>query len=107
MPYLIVTASYPSHKADVVAKKYLEVLKKYPPDNKLGSLVVPVAVTRNLQGIKAMVITEVKKGKLEDAMTRVGNELAMYRSIEGYEAQVETYFTLAEALESIGMNPPK
>jgi hypothetical protein len=32
--------------------------------------------------------------------------LAMYRSIPGYEAQVDTYLTLEEALGTIGMSPP-
>ncbi|MBI4764282.1 MAG: hypothetical protein HY787_06735 [Deltaproteobacteria bacterium] len=106
MPYLIVTTSWPSDKTDAAAKKFFEVMKKYPPDNKLGTQVVPAAFSRTLQGIKAMVITEVKKGKLEDALTRVGKMLAMYRTIPGYEAQVETYMTLEEALGTIGMSLP-
>ena len=106
MPYLIITTSWPSDKSDEAAKKFFEVMKKYPPDSKLGTQVVPAAFTRTLQGIKAIVITEVKKGKLEDLLTRVGKMLAMYRTIPGYEAQVDTYLTLEEALGTIGMSPP-
>jgi hypothetical protein len=107
MPYVIETVTYPSCKADEVAKKYFEVMQQFPPDDSLGTQVVPVAVTRNLQGIKVIAITEVKKGRLEDLLIRLGNALAMFRTIPGYEAQVETYFTLEEALGTIGMSLPK
>jgi hypothetical protein len=106
MPYLIVTASWPSDKSDEVAKMYFEEIKKYPPDDSLGTQVVPAAFSRTLQGIKAIVITEVKKGKLEDLLIREVNALAMFRTIPGYEAQVDTYLTLEEALGTIGMSPP-
>jgi hypothetical protein len=106
MPYLIVTASWPSDKSDEVAKMFFEEMKKYPPDDSLGTPVVPAAFISTLQGIKAMVVIEVKKGKLEDLLTREGNALAMFRNIPGYEAQVETYSTLEEALGTIGLNLP-
>jgi hypothetical protein len=106
MPYLIVTASWPSDKSDEVAKMFFEEMKKYPPDDSLGIPVVPAAFTRTLQGIEAMVVIEVKKGKLEDLLTREMNALAMFRNIQGYEAQVEIYMTLEEALGTIGMSPP-
>jgi hypothetical protein len=106
MPYLFVTTSFPSDKSDEVAKKYFEVIKKYPPDDSLGTQVVPAAFTRTLQGIEAIVVIEAKKGKLEDLLIREGNALAMFRTIQGYEAQVETYMTLEEALGSIGMSLP-
>jgi hypothetical protein len=106
MPYVIITALWPSDKSDETAKMFFEVMKKYPPDDSLGTPVVPAAFNSTLQGIKAITITEAKKGKLEDLLIRVGNVLAMYRNIQGYEAQVETYSTLEEALGSIGLSLP-
>ena len=50
MPYIITTSWYPTHKTQEVAKKYLEMLEKYPPDESLGEGIVPVAVTTNQQG---------------------------------------------------------
>ena len=47
---------------------YLKAMTKYPDDNSLGTPVVPVAVRATLQGIKAITVYEVKKGKFEDAM---------------------------------------
>ena len=37
MPYLIVTSLYPSDKATEVAKKYLEAISKYPPNENLAT----------------------------------------------------------------------
>jgi hypothetical protein len=107
MPYLIVTSSWPSDKSDETAKKYLEVITKYPPDDSLGTEVVPGAFSSTLQGIKAITIIEVKKGKLEDLLTRERKALSMFRTIQGYESQVETYMTLEEAFGSIDMSLPK
>ena len=37
MPYIITTSIYPTDKAPQVAEKYLEAIKKYPPDENLSS----------------------------------------------------------------------
>ncbi len=103
MPYLITTMLYPGDKAEEVAKRYLEAITKYPPDGSLGTEIVPAAVKSTLQGIKVMAISEVKKGKLEDAMTRTVNIITMFHSIKGFESTTETYLTVEEALKTIGM----
>ena len=69
MPYLIVTSLYPSDKVTEVTKKYLEAINKFPPDNNLATELVPAAVKGTHQGIQVMGISEVKKGKLEEANT--------------------------------------
>ena len=81
--------------------------KKYPDDNKLGARLVPAATKGTLEGIETISITEVKKGKLEDYLTRVGNMLAMFNNIQGVTSQVDIYMTTEEAYMSIGMSPPK
>ena len=107
MPYLITTSLYPSEKAPEVAKKYFEVLKKYPPDENLGNQLVPSAVKATHQGIQGIGITEVKEGKLEEALTRVVNMMAMLISIPGFEYKTEIHLTVVEALETIGMKLPE
>jgi hypothetical protein len=107
MPYLITTLSYPNNKAAEVAKKGLEMVKKYPEDKKLGTRIVPSAIKATLEGIKTISITEVKKGKLEDLVTRAGNMLAMFNNIQGFTSQMDIYMTTEEAYVSIGMSPPK
>ncbi len=82
------------------------MLKEYPHEDTLGTRVVPTAFKRTLQGEKVISITEVNKGKLEDLLIRAMKMLAMFRNIEGCEAQVETYMTTEEALGVMGMSLP-
>lgn len=106
MPYIIVTTQYPSHKVQEVAEAYLEALKKYPPDESLGTQVVPAAVKTTLDGIEVLAVIEVKAGKLEEAVDRTIREMAMYLPIEGLEYSIDTWATVSEAMSSISMSMP-
>jgi hypothetical protein len=106
MPYLIVTSLYPSDKATEVAKKYLEAISKYPPNENLATPLVPAAVKGTHQGIQVLGISEVKKGKLEEAYTYLVNMMAMFHSIQGFEYKVDIYLKVEEAMGIIGMNLP-
>jgi hypothetical protein len=101
--YILTTSIYPNDKATEVAKMYGTMMTKYPDDASLGNRVVPVAVRVTLQGIKVITVTEIKKGKLEDAMTFITNRLAMFMNIPGYRYSIKTLMNLEEALKSIGM----
>jgi len=103
MSYIFTTSLYPSDKAVEVAKKYVEAITKYPPDDSLGTQLVPAAVTTTLQGIKVIGIIAVKKGKFEDQMSKIHNMMAMFHSIQGFEYTVERYATVEEAMKTIGM----
>ena len=105
--YIITTSFYPSDKAMEVAKKYLEYLKKYPPDQTLGSELVPAAVKTTEKGIKVLNIVEVKKGKLEESLNRAANEMAMFLSIVGFEYSIDVHLSVTEAMATIGMSLPK
>ena len=107
MPYILSTSLYPSHKAIEVAKKYLEALKKYPPDETLANEVVPAAVKTTRQGIEVISIAEVKEGQLEAALRTVGSTYAMFQSIVGFEYSIDVYATVAEAMTTIGMSLPE
>jgi hypothetical protein len=107
MPYIITTSLYPSHKAPEVAKRYLEALAKYPPDENLATQVVPAAVKSIHEGIKVIGIGEVKEGKLEEALTRTANMMVMFHGIEGFEYSTQIYYKVEEALEMIGMSLPE
>lgn len=107
MPYVIATTWYPTHKTTEVAQRYFEMLEKYPPDDSLGEGVVPVAVTTTPQGIKTMGITDVKEGKLEEALSRSRESMVMFHDIEGFEYSIEVYMTVVEALAMIGMSLPE
>jgi hypothetical protein len=90
-----------------VAKRYLEALTKYPPDESLATELVPAAVKGTHQGIEVLGISEVKKGKLEEAYLRTVNMMAMFHSIPEFEYTIETYLKVEEALAVIGMSIPK
>ena len=107
MPYIITTSLYPSHKASEVAERYLEAITKHPPDENLATEVVPAAVKSIHEGIKVTGISEVKKGKLEEALTRTTNMMVMFQNIEGFEYTTEIHYKVEEALALIGMSLPK
>lgn len=101
--YLIVTSTYPGDKVKEVSNMYVKAMTKYPTDANLGNPVVPVAIRSTFQGIEVMSISEVKKGKLDDAMTLAVNRLTMFHDIQGYRYTISTYLNLEEAMKAIGM----
>ncbi len=108
MPYLIGFTKWPTDKTAEMVKKAIEVVKKYPEDRSLGELVVPDAFKGGLEGMRAITITEVKKGKLEEAITRTREMVMMYAtSVEGFEYSIEVWATQVEAWSSIGKVPPE
>ena len=52
MGYLITHCWYANHLADEVAKKYLETMEKYPPDESLAKTIVPAAVSAKRKGFQ-------------------------------------------------------
>ena len=107
MVYLLSTVWFPPVKGEEVGKKFLEVAKKYPEDKSLGKTVLAGALMRTSIGIKAITIFEVKKGKLDAALERVGDILGAYSEIEGVNSRVDTMATLVESLDAIGLKVPE
>lgn len=97
IPYFVIKSWFPSHLASKVAKRYLEVIQKYPPDNTLWEMLVRNAIKTTKKGIKTLTICEIKEGKLEEANTLIGNLMAMFIDIEGHEYSIETWATDSEA----------
>ena len=106
MPYLVTTSLYPSEKAPEVGARYLEALEKYPPDESLTTQVVPAAVTTTHKGIKVFGTSDVKEGKLEEALRRAGDFMVMFNSIAGFEYTIRVYSKVEEAMSAIGMDMP-
>jgi len=101
--YIVITSLYPNDKSKDVAKIYLKCLEKYPLDNNVAIPVVPVAIRATREGIRTMVISEVKKGKLDEAMAIVTNRLVMFHDIPGYRYSIKPFLTLEEGMKVIGM----
>jgi len=106
MPYIWVTAWYPSHIRDEVIKKWVESRRKFPEDPSLSETVVSVANKSTKDGVKVVTIAKVKEGKLQEALERTGRTLIMFQDIEGFEYKTELYATIEESMEALGVKMP-
>ena len=104
MPYIISRTWYPPSKMDETAKKYLEVLDKFPFDESLGKQVVPVAVTVSKDGLETQMIMEVEIPKVGEALEWVKRFMIEFRTIEGFNYEVKTWSTAQEGLARMGLS---
>ena len=106
MALIVATVLFPHAKSSEVAKKNIELIQKYPADPSLGEGLV-IGVKATLEGIKALFVGNVTKGKIEEyieAVAKQYQETAL--EVEGYKYQIETYMTIPEAYKILGMEPP-
>lgn len=106
MALIVATVLFPHAKSSEVAKKNIELIQKYPADPSLGEGLV-IGVKATLEGIKALFVGNVTKGKIEEyieAVAKQYQETAL--EVEGYKYQIETYMTVPEAYKILGMEPP-
>ena len=103
MPYMIARVWYPPAKADEVAKKYLEVMEKYPPDESIAKSVVPAAVKSSQEGLESLMIDAVERQKVGDAYNRAIRMMIEFRNIEGFKYEVKIWSTVEEALDVMGL----
>ena len=103
MPYIIARCWYANHLADEVAKKYLETMEKYPPDESLSKTIVPAAVSSTRKGLQTITIGEVNRQKLGEALERDSLFMAEFRNINGFRFEIRPWSTLEEAMKQIGM----
>ena len=101
----MVTAWIPPGKATEAGKKYVEVLQKIPFES-FEKPLVPMAGRPVKDGIKAISIGEVEKGKYEEAVDRVWKRLVKFYGVEGFRFEIETLLTAEEAMPMIGLAPP-
>ncbi len=109
MVYIVVTAWYPTYLGVEVGKKYIEVLKKYPPSKAPGKDIIPVAVSSNKNGIKVMSVTEVADDDAQtfaDAYTWASNVLVEYLNIKGFAYKIRLWGSLQSSMEAIGLKIP-
>ncbi len=66
MPLTMVTTWVPFNKANEAAKKFLEVMEKYPQESFEKSWLA--GVKSDEDGIKTVWLTEIERGKLEEAL---------------------------------------
>ena len=102
---IMVTAWYPLYKATEVGKKYIAVMQKFPAES-FEKPLVPVGVRTVKDGIRVTAITEVEKGKFEEAYNLTVRRMVEYFGIEGFRYEVETLLTGEEAMPLIGLEMP-
>ncbi|MFX1438020.1 MAG: hypothetical protein ACFFAA_12600 [Promethearchaeota archaeon] len=97
---------FPHAKSSKVAKKNIEMLKKYPADPSIGEGIA-LGVKSTIDGMEVLFVAEVKKGKVEEYMSRMAKQYQEYAlEIDGFKYQIETYFNVAEAYGILGMEAP-
>ena len=104
MVLIMVTSWYPPDKAIEVAKKFIEVMGKYPQESFEKPLVQATSAVKD--GIKVITITEVEKGKYEEALYLEARREVEYFGIEGYRVEIETLMTTEEAMPLLGLEMP-
>ena len=107
IPYIVVTTWFPLNKGTEVAEKYIEVRKDFPPDKSLAKEILQGALRAERNKIKTIGISEVKEGKLDEALIRQANAAIPFHDIEGYEYKIEVFFNIVEAMGLIGMTAPE
>jgi hypothetical protein len=107
MVLMVTTIYYPIDKASEVSKRYLESLQKYPPDASL-SKTITIAVKATKNGIKVIGISDVVKGKYEEALIRlVRTEQEFFADIPGFSYEIDSFLDITEAMPIIGMEAPE
>jgi hypothetical protein len=104
MVLIMVTSWYPPHKATEAAKKFLEVNEKFPQQSFEKRWLA--GVKSDEDGIKTVWLTEIERGKLEEALNLASRREAEYLGIEGYRVKMETLMTFEDAMPLIGLEMP-
>jgi hypothetical protein len=107
MVMIVTTTWFPTGKSSEVGKKYLEVLKQFPPDKTISKIIVSVGVRTTTDGMKAFSISEIKEGKLKEFMDLAYKQILIYSEIEGYKTEMEFYMSGVEALPLVGLEMPE
>ena len=106
MVVIVVTFLFPHAKSPQVAKKNIEMIQKYPSDPSISKTAC-LAANPTLDGMKVLAMIEVAKGKVSEAIDRLGKQYQEFAlEIEGLKYQMETYMSIAEAYKLLSMEPP-
>jgi hypothetical protein len=103
MPYIVIKTCFPNERATEAAKKYMEVIEKYPPDDSLAKVIIQSAIDVDEDGIHGLSISEPLEGKLEEALKRTETIMVEYLSVPDYRYEIKIWATAEEALKYIGM----
>jgi len=96
---IISNVIYPPESAHEIAKRYLKA--PILPDflKKMG----PYVSTSRHEGVNSITFYEVDDARLSQALKAIGESLAIYIGVPGYNYDIKPYFELEEGLKMIGM----
>ena len=107
MVFTIMTVWYPMSEGSEVAKRYIESLKKYPPDPSLSKTVV-IGVRPTKDGVKVVAVGEAVKGKFEESFLRsIQSTHEFMQDVKGFRYEIETFLDITEAMPVVGMTAPE
>lgn len=106
MVIIILESWFPHGKSEAVGKKFIEVVKKLPPDRTISKEVL-IAIDATVKGMHTIGAYEVKDGKEKEALLRLSEAALMYTDIEGYTYSLKTYLSAVEAMPIIGLKAPE
>ena len=104
--YVKTVSSYPQHLASEVGKLYLEAMNKVPVDRSISKIVVR-AVEAVEGRFQATVFTQVKPGKLREAIDHANERMIILTKIIGFEYSINVAYEIGEAMKFIGMAAPE
>ena len=108
MVHIMATTWWPMGltKSAEMGKKTYEVVKKFPADESIATQLVQGFMGDKV-GYKAITIWNVKEGKLEEALTLIGDTMRLYTEVEGFTFRLDLMTTVEDAWANIGMKPPE
>jgi hypothetical protein len=104
MVYIIVVSTYPPHLAQETGKVYIEAMGKFPDDRAIAKPVVMAAVHTVPEGIRATSISNVKPGKLREALDLYSGRMLVFARLEGFKYTIDVDYDGGEDMNLIGMS---
>ncbi|MFX0043439.1 MAG: hypothetical protein ACFE8L_11045 [Candidatus Hodarchaeota archaeon] len=97
MVYVVLKSYYPTNKAEEVLKIFMELVKKYPPDDSIAETLIRGAGTATEEGYKSMSIWKVKEGQFDKLAKRIMGAMSMFNNVEGFGWKVRVWSTFEES----------
>lgn len=96
MVYVVLKTFYPNHKGEEVGKIYMELLRKYPPDESIAEYVVRGAARPTEKGAEGMTIFKLKEGQFDRFTKRIISVMALFNNVEGFGYTIDIWATAEE-----------
>ena len=98
MVYVVLKSYYPTNKVEEVLKIFMELVKKYPPDDSIAETLIRGAGKPTENGAEGMSIWKLKEGKFDLMAKRIMSAMAMFNNVEGFGWTVELWSTAEESM---------